>query len=133
MHCHSAWSTRWFIISFGRLIFAAEGGRTLIAFSSLRFRSDQRELPVLWHQSLLSFIQHYRQDVSTGKVDRKMRRGAANVNVCSFCVLEQKKALLELLHHQFHHTISNEIRQLLAEYKCRDEEDEDYAIMDEAD
>lgn len=46
--------------------------------------------------------------------------------------LEQKKALLELLHHQFHPTISNEIRQLLSEYKCRDEEDEDYAIMDEA-
>lgn len=77
----------------------------------IRFRSDQRELPVLWHQSLLAFVQHYRQDVST----------------------EQKKALLELLHHQFHHTITNEIRQLLSEYKCRDEEDEDYAIMDDAD
>ena len=26
-----------------------------------------------------------------------------------------------------------EIRKLLAEYKCRDEEDEQYAIMDETD
>jgi hypothetical protein len=24
-------------------------------------------LPVLWHQSLLSFVQNYRQDISTGK------------------------------------------------------------------
>jgi essential nuclear protein 1 len=77
----------------------------------IRFRTDTRELPVLWHQSLLSFVQNYRQDIST----------------------EQKQALLELLHHQFHHTIGPEIRKLLSEYKCRDEEDEQYAIMDEAD
>jgi essential nuclear protein 1 len=31
-----------------------------------RFRTDTRELPVLWHQSLLSFVQNYRQDISTG-------------------------------------------------------------------
>ncbi|CAF0825519.1 unnamed protein product [Adineta steineri] len=77
----------------------------------IKFRSDTRELPVLWHQSLLSFVQNYRQDIST----------------------EQKQALLELLHHQFHHTVGPEVRKLLAEYKCRDEEDEQYAIMDEAD
>mgnify|MGYP000359689198 CR=1 FL=1 len=57
--------------------------------------------------------------------------------VCVFLKLsittEQKKALLELLHHQFHHTIGHEIRKLLVEYKCRDEEDEQYAIMDEID
>ena len=46
---------------------------------------------------------------------------------------EQKQALLELLHHHFHHTIGPEVRKLLAEYKCRDEEDEQYAVMDEAD
>lgn len=31
-----------------------------------RFRTDTRELPVLWHQSLLAFVQNYRQDISTG-------------------------------------------------------------------
>ncbi|CAF1052910.1 unnamed protein product [Rotaria magnacalcarata] len=77
----------------------------------IRFRSDTRELPVLWYQSLLSFVQNYRQDIST----------------------EQKQSLLELLHHHFHHTIGPEVRKLLAEYKCRDEEDEQYAVMDEAD
>ncbi|CAF2506290.1 unnamed protein product [Rotaria sp. Silwood2] len=77
----------------------------------IKFRSDTRELPVLWHQALLAFIQNYRQDIST----------------------EQKQALLELLHHHFHHTIGPEVRKLLSEYKCRDEEDEQYAIMDEAD
>lgn len=77
----------------------------------IRFRTDTRELPVLWHQALVSFVQNYRQDIST----------------------EQKQALLELLHHQFHHTIGPEIRKLLSEYKCRDEEDEQYAVMDETD
>jgi len=77
----------------------------------IKFRTDTRELPVLWHQSLLAFVQSYRQDIST----------------------EQKKALLELLHHQFHYTIGPEIRKLLSEYKCRDEEDEQYAVMDEID
>ena len=51
----------------------------------------------------------------------------------NFAFEEQKQALLELLHHQFHPTIGNDIRKLLAEYKCRDEEDEQYAVMDEAD
>ena len=37
-------------------------------------RSDKRELPVLWHQSLLTFCQRYKQDVSS----------------------EQKQALLEI-------------------------------------
>ncbi|CAF1327330.1 unnamed protein product [Adineta ricciae] len=77
----------------------------------IKFRNDTRELPVLWHQALLSFVQNYRQDIST----------------------EQKQALLELLHHHFHHTIGLEVRKLLCEYKCRDEEDEQYAVMDEAD
>ena len=43
---------------------------------SSRFRSDTRELPVLWHQSLLAFVQHYRQDISTGKwiaLNREMK------------------------------------------------------------
>ena len=39
--------------------------RILIHFH--RFRNDTRELPVLWHQSLLSFVQNYRQDISTGE------------------------------------------------------------------
>ena len=65
--------------------------------------------------------------------DEKMRSKCQCLFVSFFFDLEQKKALLELLHHQFHHTITNEIRQLLSEYKCRDEEDEDYAIMDDAD
>ena len=94
-----------------------------------RFRSDTRELPVLWHQSLLAFVQHYRQDISTGTTVEKTKRGCLSL---SLVVVEQKQALLELLRHQLHHTVGPEIRQLLAEYKCRDEEDEQYAVMDDA-
>ncbi len=60
-------------------------------------------MPVLWHQSLLTFVQRYKSDVST----------------------EQKEALLELLKKHTHHDITNEIRRELASAKCRDLENED--------
>ncbi|CAF0845529.1 unnamed protein product [Didymodactylos carnosus] len=77
----------------------------------IKFRTDERELPVLWHQALLSFVQYYRQDIST----------------------EQKQALLELIRHHCHVKIGPEIRKLLTEWKCRDEEDQQYAAMDDED
>jgi essential nuclear protein 1 len=67
----------------------------------IRFQHDSRELPVLWHQSLLTFMQRYKGDVST----------------------EQREALLELLKHQSHPVITSEIRRELQHAKCRDMED----------
>lgn len=69
----------------------------------LRFQRDSRELPVLWHQSLLTFVQRYKGDVST----------------------EQREALLELLKHQSHPSITPEIRRELQHAKCRDVEGEE--------
>lgn len=69
-------------------------------FHFLRFERDQRELPVLWHQALLTFVQRYKADISS----------------------EQKESLLELLKKQNHHTITPEIRRELQHAKCRDEE-----------
>jgi essential nuclear protein 1 len=71
-----------------------------VVFHFLGFRSEKRELPVLWHQSLLTFCQRYKQDVST----------------------EQKEALLELLKIHPHHKITAEVRRELAHSKARDEE-----------
>jgi len=71
-----------------------------IVFHFLNFRSDKREMPVLWHQALLTFSQRYKQDVSS----------------------EQKEALLELLKIHHHHTITDEVRRELQHSKCRDEE-----------
>ncbi|OAD55765.1 Bystin [Eufriesea mexicana] len=59
---------------------------------------DPRELPVLWHQALLTFVQRYKGDISS----------------------EQKEALLGLLRKQYHHTITAEIRRELQHAKCRD-------------
>ena len=61
---HSVLSMHLFIISLSTCCFT-------LTFSILghiinRFRNDTRELPVLWHQALLSFVQNYRQDISTG-------------------------------------------------------------------
>ena len=66
-----------------------------------RFQSDRRLLPVLWHQSLLTFVQRYKADVST----------------------EQKQSLLALLRVHVHEQITAEVRRELVSSKCRDEED----------
>jgi len=71
-----------------------------VVFHFLGFRSEKRELPVLWHQALLTFSQRYKQDVSS----------------------EQKEALLELLKIHVHHKITAEVRRELIHSKARDEE-----------
>ena len=71
-----------------------------VVFHFLGFRSDQRTLPVLWHQAFLAFVQRYKQDVSS----------------------EQKEALLEILKIHSHPKITDEIRRELQHSKCRDEE-----------
>ena len=63
-----------------------------------RFERDPRELPVLWHQSLLTFAQRYKGDISS----------------------DQKEALLQLLKSKSHPTITGEIRRELQSAKCRD-------------
>jgi len=64
-----------------------------------RFQTDSRSLPVLWHQSLLTFAQRYKDSVSS----------------------EQRDALLALLRIQRHPQITDEIRRELLSAKCRDE------------
>ena len=71
-----------------------------VVFHFLRFERDPRELPVLWHQSLLTFVQRYKSDISS----------------------EQKESLLGLLKKQSHHAITPEIRRELQHAKCRDVE-----------
>merc|ERR1712203_464856 len=71
-----------------------------VVFHFIRFRSEKRELPVLWHQALLTFVQRYKRDVSS----------------------EQKAALLEICKIHHHHTITEEVRRELMHSKCMDEE-----------
>ncbi|NP_001085058.1 bystin like S homeolog [Xenopus laevis] len=71
-----------------------------LLFHFLAFRSDKRTLPVLWHQSLLTLCQRYKDDMSS----------------------EQKEALLDLLRIHSHPQISNEIRRELVHSKSRDVE-----------
>lgn len=71
----------------------------------VQFQTDTRELPVLWHQALLTFVQRYKSDISS----------------------EQKEALLEIIKQHTHRDITNEIRRELASAKCRDLEVNDDA------
>ncbi|XP_067638053.1 bystin isoform X2 [Eurosta solidaginis] len=82
-------------------------------FHFIRFENDKREMPVLWHQSLLTFSQRYKNDISS----------------------EQKEALLNLIRKQSNPKITPEIRRELLASKCRDVEmmecDNDIAAMPE--
>ncbi|CAH3194277.1 unnamed protein product [Porites evermanni] len=73
-----------------------------VVYHFLRFLSDQRSLPVLWHQSLLTFVQRYKEDIST----------------------EQKDALMELCRVHVHAQITAEVRRELIHSKSREEEGE---------
>jgi len=69
-----------------------------VVFHFVRFTSDKRDLPVLWHQSLLTFVQRYKEDMAQ----------------------EQKDAILDLVRVHAHHEITAEIRRELVNSKCRD-------------
>ena len=64
----------------------------------VRFVADPRPLPVLWHQSLLTFVQRHKEDMS----------------------LEQKEGLMDLVRVKTHHEISHEVRRELLQSRCRD-------------
>ena len=70
-----------------------------IGLACYRFQSDKRVLPVLWHQCLLTFVQRYKESISS----------------------EQRDALLDLLRVHRHPQISAEVRRELTSSKCRDE------------
>ena len=57
----------------------------------IRHKNDEREFPVLWHQSLLTFVQRYKDDIS----------------------VEQKEALIELLRYKQHPAITPDVRREL--------------------
>ena len=69
-----------------------------VVFHFLGFSNDPRDLPVLWHQSLLTFVQRYKEDIS----------------------VEQKEKIIELIRNKFHHDITPEVRREILNSKCRD-------------
>ncbi|CEG67387.1 snoRNA-binding rRNA-processing protein [Rhizopus azygosporus] len=77
-----------------------------------RFANDPRDMPVLWHQSMLVFVQRYKQDL----------------------VAEQKDLLLEVLRKKHHPGISPEVRREIVHSEARDDmlmdRDEDIMMMD---
>lgn len=73
-----------------------------------RFERDAREMPVLWHQALLTFAQRYKGDISS----------------------EQRDALMALLRKQSHPKVTAEVRRELQHAKCRDVEVESPEAME---
>ncbi|KAM0787473.1 hypothetical protein ACM66B_003549 [Microbotryomycetes sp. NB124-2] len=71
-----------------------------LVFHFIRFKRDARQMPVLWHQSFLVFVQRYKQDLTE----------------------EQKQALLDVLRSQVHAQITPEIRREIVNSVARGEE-----------
>jgi essential nuclear protein 1 len=67
----------------------------------IRFMGDKRTMPVLWHQTLMSFVNIYAADIAS----------------------EQRDALFELLKVHPHHQMTDVIRKKLANTRPRDEEE----------
>ncbi|KAI8885557.1 Bystin-domain-containing protein [Backusella circina FSU 941] len=67
-----------------------------------RFKDEPREMPFLWYQSMLTFVQLYKQDL----------------------ILEQKKELLKVIKFKYHNAISPKIGQEL------DSADNDVSMME---
>jgi len=65
----------------------------------LRFQQDDRELPVIWHQCLLTFIQRYKEDLT----------------------IEEKEALKNLMRKHQHPGVTPEIRRELFSSRSRGE------------
>ena len=72
-----------------------------VVFHFIRFLSDDRDLPVLWHQSFLRFVQIYKEDISS----------------------EQKDALMEVCQKHSHPKITPLIKREITNSKSRDVED----------
>lgn len=80
-----------------------------LVFHFFQFRNDKRDLPVLWHQCLLSFIEIYRNDVSD----------------------DQAESLRELLKYQTHEKITPEVRRQLQQRISKEVtmEEPDFFVM----
>ncbi|CAG8490872.1 17825_t:CDS:2 [Funneliformis caledonium] len=70
-----------------------------LVFHFMRFKNDERTMPVLWHQSFLVFAQRYKQDLTP----------------------EQKNALLDVLKVKSHNLITPEIRREIVNSVTRGE------------
>ncbi|WAR53377.1 hypothetical protein PtB15_2B808 [Puccinia triticina] len=71
-----------------------------LVFHFLGFKREARQMPVLWHQSFLVFVQRYKADLTR----------------------EQKDALLDLLKIKSHPLITQEIRREIVNSVARGEE-----------
>jgi len=63
----------------------------------MRFQSDSREMPVVWHQTLLTFVQRYKEDLT----------------------IEEKQAFKELMRRHQHPAVTPEIRRELFSSRSR--------------
>ena len=68
---------------------------------------DERELPVLWHQALLTFVQRYKDNISE----------------------DQRNLLLGLVRKHKHYEMTLEIQRELKNAKCRDLTSEEITSM----
>ncbi|KAG0570469.1 hypothetical protein M758_6G158300 [Ceratodon purpureus] len=73
----------------------------------VRFIEDDRDLPVIWHQSLLTFIQRYKNELSE----------------------DDKEKLKQLMRKQKHYLVTPEIHRELLNSRNRGQKDENMSVI----
>ncbi|KAF3786908.1 Bystin [Nymphaea thermarum] len=73
----------------------------------MRFLGDERVMPVIWHQSLLTFVQRYKNEL----------------------MKEDKNNLDRLIQHQKHYLVTPEIRRELKNSRSRGEKEDDAMLI----
>lgn len=73
-----------------------------------KFQKEKRELPVVWHQSLLVFVQRYKSEIRA----------------------EDKEAMKALTRAQYHHLVSPEIHRELDQSRSRGQRVEGVAALE---
>nr|CAD1840815.1 unnamed protein product [Ananas comosus var. bracteatus] len=72
----------------------------------MRFLADERVMPVIWHQSLLAFVQRYKNELEK----------------------KDKENLERLMQHQKHYLVTPEIRRELKNSRNRGEKEDDLIL-----
>lgn len=73
----------------------------------VRFIEDERDLPVIWHQSLLTFVQRYKNELSE----------------------EDKEKLKQLMRKQKHYLVTPEIHRELLNSRNRGQKEENMSVV----
>ena len=77
------------------------------------FQREERTMPVVWHQSLLVFVQRYKHEIRCAACGWQPAEAMADAEPGMACRAEDREALRKLIRVQYHYKISPEVSREL--------------------